>query len=926
MKIKTKVCALTLALALGSGLLAGCGGSGGSGGGSTPVVPPQPEPEVSYKVNVPNNPNVSFTGLREDGLYKKGENVAFTVALAEGSTKVFKEVGYDSTKLGEAAGNYSFTMPEKNVTLYVKLEDPITYELQHSGNVTVGGDPVSFILMGSDDDPYTGTWTLEAASEGVVSIDGHDVTGVAAGTVELIAKIDGVEVDRDSITVEKTGLFTLREAIDDAWANTPDFNDNSKETKTTKKYQVQAMVMTMGDPYKDKVEMILDDGTALIDYTIKSSEAITKFGVGDVIQIEEPLQNYKGLIEMYSSKVDYVTVLEDVTIEPTPYTVINDAEEYKAVMDAKMLNDGEHQITPLGIQAYGIEKENRYQIVGSVATDVTYKIATSKTAKSIGLEWNLNTVYGFTGYLINHYAENYSHFMVTEQRRSPADSVVIDQEGPIQLVKNEEVQLTYTTTPAGTGYEVEWSVEPEEIVEVDENGLVKALAAGEATVKVTVDGHEATVAVKVSDELIPATSAEFSEEEVEVHLGSTLDLNELLAVSPEKVTDIPVWSVEEGKDGVLSVADGVVTPIEVGEATVTVKFNESVSASILVEVLAEHGKSIDDPLTAQEAYDIGKKLAGEQSKSVYTEEEYYVAGVYVADAVPNDEGKVQVDNAIEGLLGLYWTPVSETAAPNFEKGAVITVLGQICNYSNGFKIQFASKASVVKADNKVPQFIEVEGPTSLAVGENAQLEATVYPKSINAAVTFESNNEEVATVSESGLVEGISTGNCVITASYGLLSADFNLSVVGASTQTLVVSSLIGLNAVDKDGNNITISSGTVNGTQVPTLKLSDLLTLTVNPDGNNGKVYGSGTEWRLYQSNNPQVVLSIAAGYKLVQVIVTYTNSNNGILSFGESTYASGDSIALSGSSATFGVKNTGSATNGQVRITGITVVYDVA
>lgn len=924
MKIKTKVCALTLALALGSGLLAGCGGSGESGGGSTPVVPPTPE--VTYKVNVPNNPAVSFTGLREDGLYKKGENVSFTVSLVD-ETKVFKEVGYDTTKLGEAAGNYSFTMPEKNVILYVKLEDQVTYELKHTGDVTVGGDPVAFVLMGSDDDPYTGEWTLEAAVEGIVSIDGHDVTGVAAGTVELIAYIDEVEVDRESITVEKTGLFTLREAIDDAWGNTEDFDDNTKNTKTTKKYQVQAMVMTMGDPYNDKVEMVLDDGTALIDYQVKSSDPITKFSVGDVIQIEEPLQNYFGLIEMYSSKVDFVTVVEDVTIEPTPWTVINSAEEYKAVMDAKILNDGEHQIVPLGIQAYGIEKVNRYQIVGSDSTDGTYKIATTKTAKSVGLEWVENTVYGFTGYLLNYNdSSKYSNFMATEQRRSPAESVVIDQEGPIQLVKNEEVQLTYTTTPAGTGYEVEWSVEPEEIVEVDENGLVKALAAGDATVKVTVDGHEATVAVKVSDELIPATSAEFSEEEVEVHLGSTLDLNELLAVSPEKVTDIPEWSIEEGKEGVLSVADGVVTPIEVGEATVTVKFNESVSASILVEVLAEHGKSIDDPLTAQEAYDIGKKLAGEQSKSVYTEEEYYVAGVYVADAVPNDEGKVQVDNAIEGLLGLYWTPVSEAAAPNFEKGAVITVLGQICNYSNGFKIQFASKASVVKADNTVPQFIEVEGPTSLAVGENAQLEATVYPKSINAAVTFESNNEEVATVSESGLVEGISTGNCVITASYGLLSADFNLSVVGASTQTLVVNSLIGLNAVDKGGNDITISSGTANGTQVPTLKLNDLLTLTVNPDGNNGKVYGSGTEWRLYQSNNPQIVLSIASGYKLVQVIVTYTNSNGGILSFGESTYASGDSIALSGSSATFGVKNTGSATNGQVRITGITVVYDVA
>lgn len=918
MKIKTKVCALTLALALGSGLLAGCGGSGGSGGGSTPVVPPQPEPEVSYKVNVPNNPNVSFTGLREDGLYKKGENVAFTVALAEGSTKVFKEVGYDSTKLGEAAGNYSFTMPEKNVTLYVRLEDPITYELQHTGNVTVGGDPVAFVLMGSDGDPYTGEWTLEAASEGIVSIDGHNVTGVAAGTVELIASIDEVEVDRESITVEKTGLFTFREAIDEAWANVAGFNDNSKNTKTEKKYQVQAMVVAMGDPYNNKVEMVLDDGTALIDYQVKSSSAITKFAVGDVIKIEEPLSNYYGLIEMYTSDVKYIDVVEE-TIEPTPWTVINSAEEYKAVMDSKILNDGEHQIVPLGIQAYGIEKENRYQIVGSVASDGTYKIATTKTAKSVGLEWIENTVYGFTGYLLNYNDSNkYSNFMATEQRRSPADSVVIDQEGPIQLVKNEEVQLTYTTTPAGTGYEVAWSVEPEDIVEVDENGLVKALVAGDATVKVTVDGHEATVAVKVSDELIPAESAEFSEEEVEVHLGSTLDLNELLAVSPEKVTDIPVWSVEEGKEGVLSVEDGVVTPIEVGEATVTVKFNESVSASILVKVLAEHGKSIDDPLTAQEAYDIGKKLAGEQSKSVYTEEEYYVAGVYVADKAP-EEGKIYQDNAIEGLLGFYGTGISGEVAAKFEKGAVVTVLGQICNYSNGYKIQFASKANIVKADNTVPQFIEIDAPTSVGLGENAQLEATVYPASLNAAVKFESNNEEVATVTESGLVTGVSAGTATITASYQLLEASVVIAVTSSSSTEISKT----MTEVATENGWTTSAGSTV--VCYTSFNLDENIEISTTGSANCGSFWGN--DWRLYQNKSGNVIVTAADGYKLVSVIFTFTINNNGVLKDANgATVASGELVALSGNSATFTVANSGSATNGQVRISGITVVYDAA
>ena len=49
-----------------------------------------------------------------------------------------------------------------------------------------------------------------------------------------------------------------------------------------------------------------------------------------------------------------------------------------------------------------------------------------------------------------------------------------------------------------------------------------------------------------------------------------------------------------------------------------------------------------------------------------------------------------------------------------------------------------------------------------------------------------------------------------------------------------------------------------VNGTQEATLYSDAVLSISVNDDGNNGKVYGTGTEWRLYQSNNAVEHLSL--------------------------------------------------------------------
>ena len=117
--------------------------------------------------------------------------------------------------------------------------------------------------------------------------------------------------------------------------------------------------------------------------------------------------------------------------------------------------------------------------------------------------------------------------------------------------------------------------------------------------------------------------------------------------------------------------------------------------------------------------------------------------------------------------------------------------------------------------------------------------------------------------------------------------------------------------------------SATTNGTQVGTLELAEGVFMSVNTDGNNGKFYANGEEWRIYQSNNPTVTIKVTSG-ELVSVKFQYTQSNGGTLVYDGSNVASAQEVKLSGSSASFTTASTtAGATNGQVRIKNVEIVY---
>lgn len=114
-----------------------------------------------------------------------------------------------------------------------------------------------------------------------------------------------------------------------------------------------------------------------------------------------------------------------------------------------------------------------------------------------------------------------------------------------------------------------------------------------------------------------------------------------------------------------------------------------------------------------------------------------------------------------------------------------------------------------------------------------------------------------------------------------------------------------------------------VNGTKYETMTIDSNITATATGSSNTGKYYTSGEQWRTYQTENPTITIEAKEGKTIVSVKITYASKNTGVLTCNGSNISSDTVVEVNASSLSFGVGNTGSATNGQVNITAIEVVY---
>ena len=161
-----------------------------------------------------------------------------------------------------------------------------------------------------------------------------------------------------------------------------------------------------------------------------------------------------------------------------------------------------------------------------------------------------------------------------------------------QLEVGQTIQLTATVAPAdATNKEVEWKSSDEKVATVDANGLVKAIAVGDADITVTTKEGGKTASAKISvvepePPVVAVESVTLDITEQELKVGEELQLT--ATVKPDDATNKDVeWKSSDEKIATVD-ANGLVKAIAKGEANITVTTKDGgKQASAKITVIEE---------------------------------------------------------------------------------------------------------------------------------------------------------------------------------------------------------------------------------------------------------------------------------------------------------------------------------------------------
>ena len=305
-----------------------------------------------------------------------------------------------------------------------------------------------------------------------------------------------------------------------------------------------------------------------------------------------------------------------------------------------------------------------------------------------------------------------------------------------------------------------------------------------------------------------------------------------------------------------------------------------------------------------------------------------VTTITVADLLNNYSSYVSRRVKIENAT------VTDAVSGTTDKNGTISQNGSSVNlYNNGSSVSFAADDVVdfiaypsyhntdkQLATYEAPTSKKVSTPTISCAGNKVTIEAetgaTVY-YTTNGTTPTESSTKYTAPfdITSTVTVKAIAVAPGKVQSSVAEQSCtwvDPNAGEGDTPSEPITVSKSISA-----------ISGNPTNGTTVSTMKLDNVITATASTGTNNGKVYNSGAEWRLYMSDSGKVTITAASGYTINTVKFTYAISNNGVLLDGTTQITSGTVDTVNAQSVTYTVGRTSGTKQGQVKVTAIEVVY---
>ena len=123
-----------------------------------------------------------------------------------------------------------------------------------------------------------------------------------------------------------------------------------------------------------------------------------------------------------------------------------------------------------------------------------------------------------------------------------------------------------------------WSSEDEKIASVDENGIVTATGKGETTISVEVNGNVVQIYVRCDFEMPLDEGAKIKYSDVTLKVGEKFRLY-LYGSDGERITEDVSYEVNNGS--LLTIEDGVITPVKKGTTTVKLLYGDKVFECII---------------------------------------------------------------------------------------------------------------------------------------------------------------------------------------------------------------------------------------------------------------------------------------------------------------------------------------------------------
>lgn len=282
-----------------------------------------------------------------------------------------------------------------------------------------------------------------------------------------------------------------------------------------------------------------------------------------------------------------------------------------------------------------------------------------------------------------------------------------------------------------------WDSSDFNVISVDENGNIKALKEGVATITVkTKDGkHKVKVKIKVSKQAVSVKSISLDKTDIKLNVYESTKLT--ATINPSNATNKDVtWSSSDPSVATVD-ANGNVKALKEGTVTITVKTNDGgykSSATIKVSAVKVTGVSLN-----------------KTSVSLYINQSTKLSAT------------IKPSNATN--KGVTWSSSNSSIATVDANGNVKALKeGTVTIIVTTKDGKYTAKCTITVSKQNVTSVSLNKTSVSLTVGNSTKLTATVNPSNAtNKSVTWSSSNSNVVTVDANGNVKAVSPGTATIT-------------------------------------------------------------------------------------------------------------------------------------------------------------------